>query len=102
MSKRTSLILILVAIVAIAFMAMTFDTNTENGASPATTSDMGQARENNMTDYKVIPTEEGTMPQYDSGSEAIGNETSDMDMSTPEPEMEAEPETPAATEPMNP
>ena len=102
MSKGTTIILILVAVAAIAFMAMTFDTNPETGTVPTATSGMNQTGETGMTDYEVIPTEEGSMPQYDSGSETVGDEMTGEDMPTSEPEVEAEPETPEVTEPMNP
>lgn len=90
MSKGTTIVLILIAVAAIAFMAMTFDADVEGGALPDASVSVTQTEEGNMPKYEVIQTEEGNMPKYDVDGEMTGGEMPSVDVDAPEVDVQTE------------
>lgn len=90
MSKGTTIILILVAVVAVVFMAMTFDADVEGGALPSASVDVTKTEEGNMPKYEINQTEEGNMPKYDVDGEMTGGEMPEVDVTAPSVDVETE------------
>lgn len=90
MSKGTTIILILIAVVAVAFVAMTFDANVEGGALPDASVSVTQTEEGNMPEFEVIQTEEGNLPKYDVDGDVSGGEMPEVDIDAPEVDVQTE------------
>lgn len=90
MSKGTTIVLILIAIAAVAFVATTFDADVEGGALPDASVSVTQTEEGNMPEYEIEQTEEGNMPKYDVDGEMTGGEMPSVDVDAPEVDVETE------------
>lgn len=90
MSKGTTIVLILIAVAAIAFVTMTFDADVEGGAMPDASISATQTEEGNLPKYEIEKTEEGNMPEYDVEGDMSGGEMPSMDVDAPEVDVETE------------
>lgn len=93
MSKGTTIVLILIAVAAIAFVTMTFDADVEGGRLPDASMSVTQTEEGNLPKYEIEKTEEGNMPKFDAEGDISGGEMPEVDVNAPEVEMETEEKT---------
>lgn len=97
MSRSTTIILVVIAVVVIAFMALTFDAGVEDNRLPGADVSVTQTEEGNLPEYDVIQTEEGNLPRYEVEGEWTGGERPDADVTAPDTGMEAGMETETPT-----
>lgn len=98
MSRGTTLILILVAIVAVVFLAMTFDSRVEDGSVPPATTGLERTEEgtdgmdSTSAPYGNAPAGESRMPGYGNDGMGAGMGT-DMDTGASTEPMGTTPDT---------